>query len=332
MFPRAYDKNIVWRTTKLLARFVSDNVPKPYELKVVEEEARKALGLSPTDTHDTEQYQLLRGLLLGPVYTVATMDAEFLQDPSTTDTGQHGMSQYVDSEITAESKDVNGYYSWAKRLENVSEKGDREIRGRDYFFGERDSQYQLAMSQISLARNELKEARRRVLQAIEYARPHMRFHVERCQQLLFTIQIEEASRQDITEKATRDAEAKLKCETNKLIQKFTKEIEEKQASEQNDLKKLSEELDEDNRKETRKLIDATVLRVIEILGIFVAISLVLFTSLEGLRFVENLTDAILIYGLGMFSVTLLIGLIFLLKKSWEKKEPSDNGKGSEAVE
>ncbi len=185
-------------------------------------------------------------------------------------------------------------YTWSKWIDEI----DSETLG---LFESSDSRFQAAMAHIFLARNRLGDAEKRVKMALESAKPHMTWHIERCDQLLFTIQIEEAARSDITQEVVSAAKSQIDSKMESAKEDFNDLVEKKTA-----------DFDQKNRADTAEQINAAVLRIVEILGIFVAISFVLFTGVEGFVTADTIGKALAIYGIGFGSVTVLMWLIYLM--------------------
>ncbi len=189
---------------------------------------------------------------------------------------------------TGSDTNQSSWFRWVDEIDTA------EIFDRSH------SRFQATMAQVMLARNDLEEANKRIRWALAHTKAHMTWQIERCNQLLFSIQIEDAARNDITAEITESAANQVQVTFESAQEKFNEVVTEKTA-----------EFDQKNRADTAEQINTAVLRVVEILGIFVAISFVLFTGLEGFVSANTIGEALTVYGVGFGSVVVLMGLIYV---------------------
>ena len=155
-------------------------------------------------------------------------------------------------------------------------------------------------ARIFLALGKLDDAREQVDNALRYAKPHMLQSIEASRQMQLTIDLENLSREDITAEVTKKVTEEVTRNATRTIQKQTQ--------------KLEQEMSDTARKEREKTseeIKDALLRVVEILGIFLAVAGIALTSVGGIVVEGSFWDRAVVWGLGYGSI---VSLFWLLRR------------------
>ena len=155
-------------------------------------------------------------------------------------------------------------------------------------------------ARILLALGDLDRARREVEQALARAKPHMLQSIEASRQMQLAIDLENLSREDIksdvTDSVTKDANERIEEESRKLQESLVREMRERATQERN---------------ATSSEIKDALLRVVEILGVFLTVAAIAVTAVGGIAVDEDPWVRIGIWAAGYGSV---VSLFWLLRR------------------
>ena len=155
-------------------------------------------------------------------------------------------------------------------------------------------------ARILLALGDLDGARREVEQALARAKPHMLQSIEASRQMQLAIDLEDLSRADITQTVTSN-----------VTQTAANTVEEKSRSLQQNLLDEMRENAAQERDATRNEIKDALLRVVEILGVFLTVAAIGVTAIGGIAVDGDPEVRIAIWGFGYGSI---VSLFWLLRR------------------
>ena len=155
-------------------------------------------------------------------------------------------------------------------------------------------------ARILLALGELGKARSEVEQALAHAKPHMLQSIEASRQMQLAIDLEDLAREDITEAVTTAATDKVQEKSDEIQATLDRDIREVAATERSTTsKEISEE------------ISNALLRVVEILGVFLALTGVAVTSIGGIAVEGSLLVKMTVW---VFGYSTIVSLFWLLRR------------------
>ncbi len=170
--------------------------------------------------------------------------------------------------------------------------------------------FHLHYARILLVLGELTYAREEVTHSLNFSQPHMLQHIEACRQLQLTIDLENVSRDKITEDVTRTATKSINRESKCLIDKT---------------KQQSQSLTEDINK-AKDEIKNVLVRVFEILGVFLAVVGIVGTSVGGIAVEGSTGTKIAIWGFGYGAIVLLLFMVLLIVRVSRPKSTNEQQK------
>lgn len=134
--------------------------------------------------------------------------------------------------------------------------------------------------------------------SLQYAKPADVGFIEQCRQNLLILEQEKAARSIIKSESVKDSVAEAKDQLGGMLKAAQSEFEDKIGK---DVSTFQEKV--------RRDIKDSLLRVIEILGIFLAVAGVIVTEVGGLTAGNSIGHTLIIYGVG--NATILILFLFL---------------------
>ena len=182
-------------------------------------------------------------------------------------------------------------------------------------------------ARMLLALGDLAGARSEVELALANAKPHMLQSIEASRQMQLTIDLENLSRADITADVT-----------SKVTEIATEEVQQASRSLQASLLEEMEANARIERNTTSGEIREALLRVVEILGVFLAVAGVAVTAIGGIAVEGSLAVKIVVWGFGYGTVVSLFLLLRCIvgsqsvRDTWrsirgKRDEPPDGGQG-----
>ena len=170
------------------------------------------------------------------------------------------------------SKEIEEYSGWLDDL-----KKSEGAKGHRFLFN---------LSRSAYAQGNLDQAIGYAIEALQAARPTDIAFIPQCRQYLITLEQEKVASETIVEKATKKLEPKL----NDLLNK--------QATDFKDI--------------IRAEINESLLKVIEILGIFLAVASVVVTAVGGISVGDSVWQSLGIFALGYLTIVSLFFFLHLM--------------------
>ena len=159
------------------------------------------------------------------------------------------------------------------------------------------SRFKYNLSRARFAQNRIPEAIMLSIDALQSAPPSDLPYIELCRQQLLMLEQEAASREDI------EAE---------LSESIRAELEESVEKAKTDVKDETQDIVDSSQEAIRSEIKDSLLRVIEILGVFLAVAGVAVTAVGGIAAGGSVGRALTIYGLGFLTIVLLFFILRLM--------------------
>lgn len=200
------------------------------------------------------------------------------------------------------------------------------------------ARFRYILSRIRLAQSDTPEAMRSAIYALQYAPEWDLPFKESCRQQILILEQEIASNEGIKS----ELQEMLEAETRKIQEIVEKQEEEFRSQQnsfsaqqssltnliedgQNESKTAIESQMKTARDEAREEIRQALLRVIEILGIFIAIAGVAVTSVGGIVAGRSFLESLAIFALGYAAI---VSLFVLLRKilDWKPREKGTRGR------
>ena len=167
---------------------------------------------------------------------------------------------------------------------------------RKYFDDSPFAPFHQHYARILLRLGDLVGAGTQVDMALAHSQPHMLQSIEASRQLRLAIDLEDLSREDITIDVTTKVEASLTKKKDEIQEELEGAIEDKV---------------QDERAETAREIQNALMRIVEILGVFLAVVGVAVTAVGGIAVEGSIAVRIAVWGFGYGSI---VSLFWLLRR------------------
>ena len=170
------------------------------------------------------------------------------------------------------------------------------------------SRFKYSLSRARFAQEEIPEAMKLSIQALQEAPPSDLPFIELCRQQLLMLEQEAASREEIARELTNRVARDLGEHADQITNRMREATNEKVSDSQD---KIREEV-KDSQEAIRSEIKDALLRVVEILGVFLAVAGVAVTAVGGIAGGGSVWRALTIYGLGFLTIVLLFFILRLM--------------------
>ena len=177
------------------------------------------------------------------------------------------------------------------------------------------SRFKYNLSRARFAQNRNSDAIKLSIEALQSAPPNDLPYIELCRQQLLMLEQEAASREDIEEELRTGLKAELEGDVLKA---------------KGEIQAETQTIMDSSQEAIREEIKDSLLRVVEILGVFLAVAGVAVTAVGGIAAGGSVWRALTIYGLGFTTIVLLFFVLRLMvlkplivgrKKSRERSNP-----------
>ena len=166
----------------------------------------------------------------------------------------------------------------------------------DYFAGAPFAPFHQHYARILLRLGDLDEARKQADKALAHSKPHMLQSIESSRQMRLAIDLEDMSRGAIAKEVTEKVEGNLHKNSEELQEKLSSKI---------------KETAKEERAGTSSEIQDALLRIVEVLGVFLAVVGVAVTAVGGIAVEGSVGVRIAVWGCGYGSI---VSLFWLLRR------------------